>query len=149
MDKSKVDVLLGVDFCRKTKMQINFDPDSFNWLNSSLISPDEIYATYCKENTKIISKTFSPLPTQIFGKFKFGYFIPDQSLQEIGINIERCFVKISETIQIYAFNSNDNTVTIALDQKIGEILPIREKFPEQDPDEKDFVLHGLKRERRT
>ena len=125
-DKLRYQVLLGLDFCRKANISINFEKETEDKIsNSDLLSKELKSDVRLKQEYMVPSKTLIKVDCQLEFNIGLGYFKPDKRIkEEFFIDIQETIVEASDTCHIFVFNPKPIQTLLYNNLKIGTIQSI-------------------------
>ena len=133
-DKLRFDVLLGLDFCRKTQISLHFDKDFDDKLpNSELISHKLQTDVRLKSDYNLPAKSLTNVECDLEFDIKIGYFVPDIRMKnEFMLDIQEAIIEADNTCKIFIYNPRPVTIFLMKNLKIGTIKCIKEEQIEEN-----------------
>ena len=128
-EKLFYDVLLGLDFCRKSNVIINFNTEeTFNWPESDYIDKEWKFDVRLNREYFLCKESVQKVKCNLTGNVGLGYFKPEKRfLEEYQLIIQETLIETEGTeCSLLVFNPKNVNVIIFEDMKIGTIQPIVE-----------------------
>ena len=133
-ERLRFDVLLGLDFCRKSNITINFDKNYDNELPSSELISDKLKSDVrLRKEYKILPKSLTKVECQLEFNIGLGYFKPDKRMKdEFFLELQESVVEATDSCYIFVYNPRPIPLTLFNNLKIGTINQIKEDDVEQN-----------------
>ena len=127
-DKLKYKVLLGLDFCRKSGMTLNFNTiESFDWMKSDFISEEYKSDVRLKREYFLCRESVQSVDCGLSYNVGLGYFKPYRRiLDEYQLIIQESLIETTNECSILVYNPKSINVILFNNMKIGTIWSIVE-----------------------
>ena len=126
-DKLRFDVLLGIDFCRKTNIVLNFDKEyDIKLPSAEIIDKNMNSQVRLKKEYDIAPKSLIKLDCQLEFDIGLGYFKPDKRMkEEFFVEFQESVIETTSTCEIFVYNPRPISVFLFNNLKIGTIYMIK------------------------
>ena len=129
----KHDVLIGLDFMRAIKLNIEFE--SIHEIPGYHFEENLIYEIRLTRNTGIPKLSYASLEFSIPNKEMYGIFKPTKELwSKYNAHSDYSIVNLQSVFKIYIYNNSPRELILHRHFKIGNVYPFPDDMPLEDSD---------------